>query len=303
LKAATAQTIVSSDIQADGRAIRAIIMKRRPKGFESSISVKAWYQDTQNPKSGSLMTGLALNGRNRKPSFARSQTFAGSCASSRLSVEHIVFLTDIRLITASTFFPTAEHCLRDTTSASCQIVSLAGGIRPDPIRSISMSMGFALAVLFASSLNSRRCSANASGLAPIRFFSRPMAFLDTSRSPLQAHAGLNCLWVSAATLVQIVHKRAAPIIGPDGKWAARCSDQPQAGFVTLLLDRDDPIYDIPFKKARLWREKAKQGDIYREKMVDDPEARIEVFYEGLLVKDLTSSPHAGGQSQACAARP
>jgi len=37
-----------------------------------------------------------------------------------------------------------------------------------------------------------------------------------------------------------------------------------------VLNRDDPAYDIPLQKARPWRLKARQGDIYRERMADDP---------------------------------
>lgn len=87
---------------------------------------------------------------------------------------------------------------------------------------------------------------------------------------LRAHAGLNCIWISAATPVQKAEKGPAGIIGPDGKWAARRPSTPEPGLATAVLDRNDPIYDIPLRKARPWRAKARQGDIYREKRVDHP---------------------------------
>lgn len=87
---------------------------------------------------------------------------------------------------------------------------------------------------------------------------------------LRAHAGLNCIWIGAATPVQKAAKGPAGIIGPDGKWATQCPATPEPNLVTATLDRDDPHYDIPLQKARPWRLKARQGDIYREKMVDDP---------------------------------
>lgn len=87
---------------------------------------------------------------------------------------------------------------------------------------------------------------------------------------LQAHAELNCVWIVGATPAQKAHKGAAGIIGPDGDWVARCSQAVEPGCAMTMLDRDDPAYDIQIKKARPWRKKAKQGDIYREKMVNHP---------------------------------
>ncbi|HXV31445.1 MAG TPA: carbon-nitrogen hydrolase family protein [Sinorhizobium sp.] len=87
---------------------------------------------------------------------------------------------------------------------------------------------------------------------------------------LQAHAVLNCLWIGAATPAQTAHEGAAGMIGPDGQWISRCSQSFEAGVATTVLDRNDPTYQIPLQKARPWRSKARQGDIYREKMADDP---------------------------------
>ena len=87
---------------------------------------------------------------------------------------------------------------------------------------------------------------------------------------LRAHAGLNCIWIGAATPVQKAAKGPAGIIGPDGKWVAQCAATPEPGLATAVLNRDDPAYDIPLQKARPWRLKARQGDIYRERMADDP---------------------------------
>lgn len=94
----------------------------------------------------------------------------------------------------------------------------------------------------------------------------PVAF----QIALQAHAGLNCLWIAAATPAQKAHKGPAGLIGPDGGWAARCAQANESGFVVTTLDRDDPAYDIPLQKARPWRRRARQGDIYRAQRTDDP---------------------------------
>ncbi|MFK0331496.1 carbon-nitrogen hydrolase family protein [Rhizobium sp. NPDC090275] len=88
---------------------------------------------------------------------------------------------------------------------------------------------------------------------------------------LRAHADLNCIWIGAATPVQKAHKGPAGTIGPDGEWVVQCPAAPEPGFAVATLDRDDPAYDIPLKKARPWRAKARQGEIYRAQMSDDSE--------------------------------
>lgn len=96
---------------------------------------------------------------------------------------------------------------------------------------------------------------------------------DYFQIALRAHAGLNCLWIAAATPAQKAYKGSSGIIGPDGAWAAQCPERNETAVITTVLDRDDPAYDIPLNKARPWRQRARQGDIYREKMVEDPRSR------------------------------
>jgi hypothetical protein len=45
---------------------------------------------------------------------------------------------------------------------------------------------------------------------------------------------------------------------------------PESEVTVATLDRHDPRYDIPLKKARPWRAKARHGEIYREKIVNHP---------------------------------
>ncbi|HTO34443.1 MAG TPA: carbon-nitrogen hydrolase family protein [Pararhizobium sp.] len=90
---------------------------------------------------------------------------------------------------------------------------------------------------------------------------------------LRAHAGLNCVWIGAATPAQKAPKGPAGNIGPDGRWINRCSATPAPGMVMARLDRKDPLYDVALQKARPWRAKARQGDIYRERMTDHRRTR------------------------------
>lgn len=87
---------------------------------------------------------------------------------------------------------------------------------------------------------------------------------------LRAHAGLNCMWITASTPAQTAVKGPAGIVGPDGKWCARCPASATSGYSVSIVDRDDPVYEIPLQKARPWRSNARQGGIYRDKMVIDP---------------------------------
>lgn len=95
---------------------------------------------------------------------------------------------------------------------------------------------------------------------------------------LRAHAGLNCLWIAAATPAQKAPDGPAGIIGPDGRVIAHCPAAAEAGFVVATLDRNNPDYDIALNKARPWRAKARLGDIYRERMVDDARSRERTWY-------------------------
>ncbi|ASY74394.1 carbon-nitrogen hydrolase family protein [Sinorhizobium fredii] len=95
---------------------------------------------------------------------------------------------------------------------------------------------------------------------------------------LRAHASLNCMWISASTPAQKAPKGPAGIIGPDGKWVALCPASMTSGYSVSILDRDDPLYDVPLHKARPWRSNARHGEIYREKMVIDPRSRSRSEY-------------------------
>lgn len=85
---------------------------------------------------------------------------------------------------------------------------------------------------------------------------------------LRAHAGFNCIWISAATPAQKAPQGAAGILAPDGKVIASCNAEPSNQLVFAKLDREDTHYDIPLKKARPWRRTARSGKIYEDKRID-----------------------------------
>lgn len=51
---------------------------------------------------------------------------------------------------------------------------------------------------------------------------------------------------------------------------AQYAQTPERGLVVADLDRTDPSYNFPLQKGRPWRTKARQGDIYRDQLTDDP---------------------------------
>lgn len=85
---------------------------------------------------------------------------------------------------------------------------------------------------------------------------------------LRAHAGFNCVWISGATPAQKAQHGSAGILGPDGKVVAHCSTEPTNQLAFAILDRENPDYDGPLKKARPWRRAARQGKIYADKQID-----------------------------------
>lgn len=77
---------------------------------------------------------------------------------------------------------------------------------------------------------------------------------------LQAHAAINCLWIAVATPAN-ADKPASGIVAPNGEWICRC--EPGIGCAVGDLDHTDPELEIAFRKARPWRRKAREGQIYR----------------------------------------
>lgn len=101
---------------------------------------------------------------------------------------------------------------------------------------------------------------------------------DYFQIALRAHAGLNCFWIVAATPAQRAPDGPAGVIGPDGKVIVHCPARAETGLAVAVLDRNNPNFDVALNKARPWRAKARLGDIYRERMVDDKRSRDRTHY-------------------------
>ncbi len=85
----------------------------------------------------------------------------------------------------------------------------------------------------------------------------------------RAHAHLNKLWVSLSIPANARHAQVSSLIaGPNGEVLAQ--GEPGGPSVTILeIDPADPRWEIELRRARPWRRKARLGEIYQEKRVED----------------------------------
>lgn len=98
-----------------------------------------------------------------------------------------------------------------------------------------------------------------------------------SREPMdgvlaQAHAAANTMWLSYAVPTDASAAFASRMFGPDGRELARARRGRSQVLVTAV-DRDDPAWEIPLRRARPWRAEAREGSAYRAARVDDPRSR------------------------------
>jgi len=84
----------------------------------------------------------------------------------------------------------------------------------------------------------------------------------------RSHAAIHNYWLSLSVPAQSAELMPSAIIGPDGSQMATISTPEELAIATL--DRDAPEFHIAVNLARPWRAKANQGDIYRDRRVDDP---------------------------------
>lgn len=270
LKIAAAQTFVSSDIAENGRAIRSMIARAAADGVrlvhfcEGALSGYGKFQII-NPED--------WHGFDWASQEAELRAIADLCG------QHSIFAVVGGAHRLSQGYPphNSLYVFSDTgallTRYDKRFLSnseLGGWYTPgtEPITFGVDGYRFGCAICIESQFQEVFTEYERLGVDAVLFAS--YGILPYFRIALRAHAGLNCLWISAATPVQKAHKGPAGIIGPDGEWVTECAASAEPGLAMATLDRNDPTYDIPLQKARPWRSKARQGEIYREKMADDP---------------------------------
>lgn len=278
MKLAMAQTVVSADIAANGTAIRSMIARAAAQGArlvgfcEGALSGYSKFQ-LESPAEWQGF-GWALQ-------EAELRSIAALCC--ELGIFAVVGgahrLPDGRPPHNSLYiFSDSGYLLTRYDKRFLSNSELGGWYTPGAVPIVTEVDGFRLgyAICIESQFPEVFSDYERMGVDGVIFssYGLPSYF----QIALRAHAGLNCIWIGAATPAQKAGKGPAGIIGPDGEWMAQCVQTPEPGLVLAELDRNDPAYDIPLQKARPWRAGARQGDIYRDRLIDDPRSHTRDEY-------------------------
>ncbi|KFL32334.1 hydrolase [Devosia riboflavina] len=278
MKIAAAQTRVESDIPSSGAAIRAVLSAAAAEGVRLVTFCEG------------ALPGYAKS-QIERPDTWEGFDWSAQEAELRGIAAHCVTLGIAAVVGgAHRLSPgTRPHNCLYVFSASGELVTrydkrflsnteITDWYTPgvDPITFEMDRYRFGLAICIESQFPEVFSAYEALGVDAILFGSYGIP--EYFQIALRAHAGLNCLWIVAATPAQRAPDGPAGIIGPDGKVIAHCPATAEAGFVVATLDRNKPDYDIALNKARPWRAKARLGDIYRERMVDDARSRERTRY-------------------------
>jgi predicted amidohydrolase len=77
----------------------------------------------------------------------------------------------------------------------------------------------------------------------------------------RAHAATNCYWVSLATPEACSGRLSSMLVGPDGGSLAVCASE-RADVAVGTIDLGAPRFEIPLRRARQWRARARSGELY-----------------------------------------
>lgn len=96
-----------------------------------------------------------------------------------------------------------------------------------------------------------------------------------SRDPMfaiqaQGHAACNNYWIGFSVPAQCSDAAPSGLVGPDGRWITQASMNGRPDLVIADLDRNAPELDVARRRARPWRAKARAGELYEAARVDDP---------------------------------
>ncbi|QFY61890.1 carbon-nitrogen hydrolase family protein [Rhizobium grahamii] len=278
MKIAAAQTLVSSDITANGNSIRCMITTAAACGThvinfcEGALSGYAKFQ---------ILHPDDWRGFDWKKQEAELQAIADLCGELRIFavVGGAHRLTESCPPHNSLYIFSAKGALLTRYDKRFLSNSELGGWYSPGTAPITFEVDgyrFGCAICIESQFQEVFQEYEALDVDAVLFSSYGIA--EYFQIALRAHAGLNCIWIGAATPVQKAAKGPAGVIGPDGRWVTQCPAAPEPHLVTAVLDREDPLYDIPLQKARPWRRKAREGEIYREKTVDNPRTKDRSAY-------------------------
>lgn len=89
----------------------------------------------------------------------------------------------------------------------------------------------------------------------------------------QGYAAANNYWVSVSTPAQCSAGLPSGIIGPNGQGLMRGNANNLPELLIVTLDPADPKMEIALSKARPWRRRARTGEIYGTRPINDPRSR------------------------------
>ncbi len=79
----------------------------------------------------------------------------------------------------------------------------------------------------------------------------------------QSYAGINCYWVSISVPAQCAAGLQSGLVGPNGHFLSRSEAKESACIQFVELDKSSPDLQVALTKARPWRRKAKSRSIYQ----------------------------------------
>lgn len=105
------------------------------------------------------------------------------------------------------------------------------------------------------------------------------AFADDAMFGIQAqgYAASHNYWISLSTPVQMSHGLPSRLIAPNGAIQALAT-QGHAGLVVGELDENDPRWEVALHRARPWRARARSGEIYRHRYVEDSRSEVKTEF-------------------------
>lgn len=86
----------------------------------------------------------------------------------------------------------------------------------------------------------------------------------------QGHAACGAFWLSFAVPAQCSHAAPSGVIGPDGRWLIRAPDDRGEAIAVADLDRAAEQLRLALTYARPWRARARAGDLHDAARVIDP---------------------------------
>lgn len=89
------------------------------------------------------------------------------------------------------------------------------------------------------------------------------------RLKAQSYAGINCYWISVSAPAQCAAGLQSGLVGPHGHFLSVNDAKESACIQIVELDRSNRDLQVALTKARPWRRKAKSGGIYQPGPIGD----------------------------------